>query len=63
MPEIAYEASYPEQSHAQGTFDIIRGLDKNIRDISSELYIFLRETNRGFEILDADLLSLKKDVA
>ena len=63
MPEIAYDASYPEHSQAHGTFDIMRGLDKNVRDLSSEVYIFRRETNRRFESLDADLLSLKKDVA
>ena len=38
-------------------------MDKNVRDISSELYVFRRETNSRFEALDADVSSLKKYVA
>ena len=63
MPEIAYSDTYPEHLHAQSTFDIIRGLDKNVRDISSELYVFRREAHNKFDALEADLSSLKKDVA
>lgn len=63
MPEIAYSDTYPEHSHTIGTFDIIRGLDKNVRDISSELYVFRREYNRDIADIKQELTTLKTSVA
>ena len=62
MPEVAYRDIYGEQSSTQGTFEIIKVLDANVREIGNDLYVFRRETDRNFETLDADVSSLKKDV-
>ena len=62
MPEVAYRDIYGEQSSTQGTFEIIKGLDANVREIGNDLYVFRRETDRKFETLEADVSSLKKDV-
>ena len=59
MPETAYSDTYTEHTHTLGTFDIIRGLDKNVRDICSELYVFRRETQRDFSELKQDVATLK----
>ena len=59
MPETAYSDTYTEPPHILGTFDIIRGLDKNVRDISSELYVFRREHNRDIADIKQELATLK----
>ena len=51
MPDTAYKDTYDEMSRPQGAFDMIRGIDKNIRELSSELYVFRRETNSSFSEL------------
>ena len=48
MPEAAYKDILDTQNHTAGTFELIHNIDKNVRDINSELYIFRRETNRDF---------------
>ena len=59
MPEVAYRDTYEEPPTSHGTFDIIRGLDKNVRDISSELYVFRREHNRDIADIKQELATLK----
>ena len=44
MPDTAYKDRYDEYSRPQGAFELIHSVDKNVRDISSELYVFRRET-------------------
>ena len=48
MPETAYRDILDTQNRTAGTFELIHSIDKNVRDINSELYIFRRETNRDF---------------
>ena len=48
MPETAYRDIIDAQNRTAGTFELIHSIDKNVRDINSELYIFRRETNRDF---------------
>ena len=63
MSETNYRSILDDYSPPQGAYEIIRSLDKNVRDISSELYVFRREAHNKFEAIDADLSALKKDVA
>lgn len=46
MPETAYKDILEAPNRTAGTFELIHSIDKNVRDIHSELYIFRRETNR-----------------
>ena len=62
MQETIYR-NIEEYNSPQGAYDIIRALDHNVRDISNELYVFRREAHNKFDALEADLSSLKKDVA
>lgn len=45
------------------TYEIIKGLDKNVRDISSELYVFRREHNRDIADIKQELEALKASSA
>ena len=51
MPDTAYKDTYDEYARPQGAFDMIRGIDKNVRELSNELYVFRRETNSSFSEL------------
>ena len=62
MQETIYR-NVEEYNTPQGAYDIIRALDHNVRDISSELYVFRREAHSKFDALEADMSSLKKEVA
>ena len=62
MPENIYRSILDNYSPQQGTYEIIRGLDKNVRELSSELYVFRRENERRFSSLENDISTLKKDV-
>lgn len=61
MPDTIYRSVLDEYTAHQGTFDILRGVDKNVRDISSELYVFRRENERRLITLEADISTIKKD--
>jgi len=61
MPENIYRSVLDETAIPQGAYEIIRGLDKNVRDISSELYVFRRENERRLTSIEADISALKKD--
>lgn len=63
MPDITYRNIHAEHSATQGSFEIIRALDENVRDIHNELYVFRRETEHRFSSLEADVSTLKKDMA
>ena len=63
MQEVAYRETTEELSRPAGAYELIRGLDKNVRDISSELYVLRRENERRFASLETDISILKKDTA
>ena len=63
MPEVAYKDTHDEFNRPAGAYELIRSLDKNVRDISNELYIFKRETEHKFSSISEDISSLKKDNA
>lgn len=60
MQETTSRSIYDERTVSQDTFDILRGLDKNVRDISSELYVFRREHNRDIVDIKQELATLKE---
>ena len=37
MPEVAYKDTYEEHHTSHGTFDIVKGLDKNVRNIKGDI--------------------------
>ena len=57
MPE-----SYPETARHVGTYDLLHSLDKNIHELSDELYDFKRETNSRLTRLEEDMSVVKKDL-
>ena len=59
MPENIYRSILDDYSPPQGAYEIIRGLDKNVRDISSEIYVFKREYNRDIANIKQELATLK----
>ena len=61
MQETTSRSIYDERTVSQDTFDILRGLDKNVHDLSSELYVFRRENERRLTSIEADISALKKD--
>ena len=61
MPGTTYRSILEDYSPPQGAYEIIRSLDKNVRDISSELYVFRRENERRLTSIEADISALKKD--
>lgn len=63
MPELALTDLHNEQSRNIGAYELIRNLDKNVRDLHSELYILRRENERRFSHLDSEVQTLKKDTA
>lgn len=60
MPETTYRSILDDYSPPQGAYEIIRSLDKNVRDISSELYVFRREHNRDIADIKQELATLKE---
>lgn len=56
------DTAYEEQTHSTGTFDIIKSLDKNVRELSDNLYDFKRDTNSRLSRLDDDVAAAKKDL-
>ncbi len=61
MPDTIYRSVFDDTTIPQGAYEIIRSLDKNVRDISSELYVFRRENERRLISIEADISALKKD--
>ena len=61
MPETIYRSVFDDTTVPQGAYEIIRSLDKNVRDISSELYVFRRENERRLISLESDISAIKKD--
>ena len=62
MPEVLYRNIRKERATSkgsQGTYDIIRGLDENVRNIRNELYIFRREYNRDITDIKQETSTLK----
>ena len=59
MPDTAYKDRYDEYSRPQGAFELIHSIDKNVRDISSELYVFRREANSNISELKQRVSSLE----
>ena len=59
MPDTAYKDRYDDLPRPQGAFDIIHSVDKNVRDISSELYVFRREANSNISELKQRISSLE----
>ena len=55
MAEVAYRDVFNHTDN-MGTFDIIRGFDKNVREFSNELYMFRRETQH-------ELSEIKKETS
>ena len=51
MPDTAYKDRYDDLPRPQGTFELIHSIDKNVRDISNELYVFRRENNSNISEL------------
>ena len=60
MPETIYRSVLDNYSPPQWAYEIIRGLDKNVRDISSELYVFRLEHNRDIADIKQELATLKE---
>ena len=56
------DTAYDEQTHSTGTFDIIKSLDKNVRELSDNLYDFKRDTNSRLSRLEQDIVAAKKDL-
>ena len=46
MPEAIYSDILDNPKQTAGSFELIHSIDKNVRNINSELYIFRRETIR-----------------
>ena len=63
MPEAIYRSIPNEPIVPHGAYEIISGLDKNVRDISSELYVFRREHNRDIADIKQELEALKASSA
>ena len=61
MQETVYTDIH-EHTPTQGSFDILRALDKNVRELSNELYIARRENERRLTTLEDEVTSLKNDV-
>lgn len=59
MQETTLKNVYDERTVPQGSFDILRGLDKNVHDLSNELYVFRREHNRDIAEIKQDIATLK----
>lgn len=59
MPETIYRSILDENTIPQGAYDIIRGLDKNVRELSSELYVFRREYNKDIADIKQEIATLK----
>ncbi len=59
MLETIYNSILDETTIPQGAYEIIRGLDKNVRDISSEIYVFKREYNRDIADIKQELATIK----
>ena len=44
----------------QGLYSLLQSVDKNIRDVSNDLYIFRREVNNNISDIQNAITSLKK---
>lgn len=44
MPELTYESR--DTVHDYGTFELMMSMDKDVREMKNELYMFRRETSR-----------------
>ena len=63
MPETIYKELHDDAARPAGAFELIRGLDKNVRDISGELYIFRRATEYRIASMTEDISELKNDIS
>ena len=59
MPEVAYNDFFDEYSATRVSLDLIRSLDKNVRDLNNELYVFKSENQRDLADIKQELSTLK----
>ena len=50
-----------ENANTNGTYSLIRSMDRSVRKISDDLYNFRRETGFRFSTLEKDVAYIKKD--
>lgn len=62
MPETIYSELHDEQPRSTGSFELIKSLNRNIRELSDNLYGLKRDANSRLSRLDDDITAAKKDL-
>ncbi len=62
MSETIYSELHDEQPRSTGAFELIKSLDRNVRELSDNLYDLKRDANSRLSRIDDDLSAAKKDL-
>ncbi len=62
MSEPIYSELHDEQPHSTSSFELIKSIDRSVRELNDNLYDLKRDANSRLARLDEDVAAVKKDL-